>query len=339
MTWREHPSASDFGAEYLSANLNELVLTRGIALLPESQLVSLLLDDMTTCTEVNLFIGTCEWVKANAPERVKYDKALLLEWAQPYIRLCRLGTFDVSDITKHVSGSGLVTSEDILGLLDLCNIPQEERQKSAHKSVFSCVTRKGTPLFNGSKILSTHNLKQDMSTIVLTNAKGAMKGSFKTSLIWQSDKKASQTHSDIHKILNKTKDPTLILLKLQSGNIVGGYYSKQWNFSGGGTYGNDPAAFLCGIIPPSSSSPKRTLCKSFAGQAQYATYMCSNYGPVFGSGHDLLINANLKTATIYVSSYTTSVKGMQGYSTALFGNSSSANIDQIEIHTVQMSGQ
>mgnify|MGYP003690872735 CR=1 FL=1 len=66
-----------------------------------------------------------------------------------------------------------------------------------------------------------------------------------------------------------------------SKTIYGGYLSQSWNSSGG--WINDASAFLFRLQYNGSSNP----LKFPISQAGYAGNGNNNYGPTFGSGHDI----------------------------------------------------
>jgi len=69
-----------------------------------------------------------------------------------------------------------------------------------------------------------------------------------------------------------------------SGRIRG-----EWNFiflSGSGDWTEAPGSFLFSLVNPSGLPTKMPLK---AGEERYAIYCRSDYGPIFGRGHDLAI--------------------------------------------------
>ena len=76
--------------------------------------------------------------------------------------------------------------------------------------------------------------------------------------------------------------PTLTVVKLSTGKLIGGYAGVSWGSSGG--YATSPTNFLFSL----TSGFRHDVIT--AGSAQYHS---SNYGPTFGSGHDLHIQSDM----------------------------------------------
>jgi len=80
------------------------------------------------------------------------------------------------------------------------------------------------------------------------------------------------------------KGPTVTVIK--SGNyIFGGYTEQEWK--GSGDWTKAPGSFLFSLVNPSGLPPTKMPLK--AGEDKYAIYCRSDYGPIFGRGHDLVI--------------------------------------------------
>ena len=75
--------------------------------------------------------------------------------------------------------------------------------------------------------------------------------------------------------------PTVTVLYNTNNTIFGGYLSQRWNSDG--DYINDTNAFLFRLQCNGSSNP----LKFPVSKAAYAGNGNSNYGPTFGSGHDI----------------------------------------------------
>ena len=78
--------------------------------------------------------------------------------------------------------------------------------------------------------------------------------------------------------------PTVTVLYNTNNTIFGGYLSQSWNSKG--DYINDDKAFLFRLQYNGSSNPLK-FPVSPASNIKYAGHGHSNYGPTFGSGHDL----------------------------------------------------
>lgn len=82
------------------------------------------------------------------------------------------------------------------------------------------------------------------------------------------------------------KGPTVTVLYSTNGTVHGGYTSQSWTSSAQGYYGIDPKAFLFQLRSKGDRNLQRfSNCSQSGNNAIYCNY---NYGPTFGSGHDLL---------------------------------------------------
>jgi len=87
--------------------------------------------------------------------------------------------------------------------------------------------------------------------------------------------------STFHKLCDG-KPNTLTLIKSTTGSVLGGYTSVPW--SCGGCYKADNTAFIFTLTNPSSVPLKLEVTN-----IENAVYHQSNYGPSFGTGHDLCV--------------------------------------------------
>ncbi|CAB4010913.1 basement membrane-specific heparan sulfate proteoglycan core -like [Paramuricea clavata] len=92
---------------------------------------------------------------------------------------------------------------------------------------------------------------------------------------------------DFHKHCDN-KGPTVVLVKA-SDCIFGGYTDQHWA-SPGGVYKHSNASFLFSLRNKDNLAPFIANIKQ--GQEQYAILCNFGYGPIFGSGNDLVICNN-----------------------------------------------
>jgi hypothetical protein len=93
---------------------------------------------------------------------------------------------------------------------------------------------------------------------------------------------ASQFHSKVDGKLG-----TLSIIKSTNGNIFGGFTMLSWGLPSKGY--NDPNAYLFSLINPKSFPLK--LNQKISNDP-YSIIASPLYGPLFGSGHDLIISDN-----------------------------------------------
>ena len=79
------------------------------------------------------------------------------------------------------------------------------------------------------------------------------------------------------------KGPTVTILYNAQGTVYGGYTSVNWNTARNGNYEVDATAFMFRLMYNGSLA----ACKFPCINPTNALYQHSNYGPLFGSGHDL----------------------------------------------------
>ncbi|KAL9951570.1 hypothetical protein ACROYT_G044254 [Oculina patagonica] len=114
------------------------------------------------------------------------------------------------------------------------------------------------------------------------------------------------------------KGPTVTVVKSTGNYIFGGYTDQHWDSSG--AWKSAPDSFLFSLVNPSGLPP--TKMPLIAGQEGNAIIGNSSYGPIFGSGHDLLIgNAPNKSnnCSVYLNS-TYQCPAGQDANTFLAGN-------------------
>lgn len=89
-----------------------------------------------------------------------------------------------------------------------------------------------------------------------------------------------------------SKGATVVIIETTAGNMFGGFTDVVWTSSTG--YSTSSKAFLFQLRPTLKRYNKKN-------GSNYAIYRHSSYGPIFGSGHDLLIQSNCMD---YATSYT-----------------------------------
>jgi len=117
-------------------------------------------------------------------------------------------------------------------------------------------------------------------------------------LLFQTSKDG-QSPSTFHSRCD-SKGPTVVIVQTKGGNVFGGYTYTSWASSGG--YSGSTKAFLFRLRPS---------MKRFDQRNSNAIYRHSSYGPVFGSGHDLVLKDCEHVATCYVQSSTYSTSGYE----------------------------
>ena len=88
---------------------------------------------------------------------------------------------------------------------------------------------------------------------------------------------------------------TLTIFKAkQSSYIFGGFSSVSWESPANGKYKSDPNAFIFSLTNKENQPIKMKIDPN---KHEYAIGCHSEYGPIFGGGHDICIANNANTTT------------------------------------------
>jgi uncharacterized protein YgfB (UPF0149 family) len=126
-----------------------------------------------------------------------------------------------------------------------------------------------------------------------------------------------------------------------SGQVIGGYNPQSWNASGWHITENDAdrTAFLFNL--DTLDLQRQKLGSLDNNHGRYQTYNYYNYGPVFGSGHDLYIYNNLSSGHAYHWSYGNPGLGNRTDAPSIVGTTSgnpSLTYGTIEVFTISVGG-
>ncbi|KAJ5067937.1 pep-cterm sorting domain-containing protein [Anaeramoeba ignava] len=90
------------------------------------------------------------------------------------------------------------------------------------------------------------------------------------------------------------KGKTLVIIKTTQNFIFGGFTKNGWISGSNGRYISDSDAFIFSLRNDKNDreSQKFTVKQ---GEEGNAIYYHSNFGPIFGFGHDLYLKSDLKT--------------------------------------------
>ncbi|CAF0961162.1 unnamed protein product [Rotaria sordida] len=98
--------------------------------------------------------------------------------------------------------------------------------------------------------------------------------------------------------------PTMTIIQSKNNYLFGGYTAIPWT-SDNYSYRNDATAFLFTLTNPHNIPPTKYIINP--NKTQYAVYHRHDYGPTFGSGHDIFLtnasNSNILNYTEFPGSY------------------------------------
>ena len=124
--------------------------------------------------------------------------------------------------------------------------------------------------------------------------------------------------------------PTISLFKNDKGNIFGGYASIDWTNSG---WKSAPESFIFTLTNIHGTEPT----KFPNSNTSYSIYDGSDYGPIFGGGHDIytLYSSNNTSASGFPHSYQDILgKGKSIFTGDLNNNNGNFNLKEIEVFKI-----
>jgi len=121
--------------------------------------------------------------------------------------------------------------------------------------------------------------------------------------------------------------PTLILIHSVNGFVFGGYTTASWVTNN--QYVPNPGGYLFTLRNPHNLPPT----KFFITNNIYGIYTDDHYGPTFGGGHDLYVDADMTTINFNLGHSYTNTSGKPGNTT--FAGSSSCQIEELEVWKVK----
>ncbi|KAF9431849.1 Interferon-induced protein 44-like, partial [Entomortierella beljakovae] len=129
------------------------------------------------------------------------------------------------------------------------------------------------------------------------------------------------------------RGPTLTVVRAENGTIFGGYNSSSWSSHPTGVYSTSRTNFLFTLN--SREHPQReNIMFPVKGDGLAATYNKLNFGPTFGTGHDLFISSNCNLSSQSSSLMPTSYGG-SGASATILAGSSKFRVQEYEVFLVQ----
>ena len=156
----------------------------------------------------------------------------------------------------------------------------------------------------------------------------------KLSLLWRGSRDRFEART-FHRLCDGRAN-TLTVIKSTTGYIFGALTSVAWTSPSAGTRVSDDKAFMFTLTNPANMPIK---LKILAGQKLYAVVHNSAFGPVFGSGRDLIVRdqSNTNSNNYIKSSSYDAPNGQTGEAGGIYFNGGSDGYFQtVEIEVYQV---
>ncbi|CAF4159273.1 unnamed protein product [Adineta steineri] len=121
---------------------------------------------------------------------------------------------------------------------------------------------------------------------------------------------------------------TMTIIQSDNNYIFGGYTSVSWTSAG--QCENDKAAFLFTLRNPYNIPPTKYTIK--CDHVANAIYDHNGYGPIFGSGHDIIISDNSNRNNSSYSNFSQSYNDTTGYGKNTFTGALNFTSSEIEVY-------
>jgi hypothetical protein len=315
---------ASFVMEFIQENTEDVLDSAGFLTLTKPRLLALLENDQLAIDEVGLFQATLKWAKAEAKRKDKSDKAEdLQKILEDVLPLIRFPCMEVSEIAGVVSTTGLLSQDHLLQLFQYVSI-SDEKERERFTIAFPTKPREGGFMNKESKLLDK-KYKKDVLKLF-----GEKTKKLELKLLWRGTKDGFD--AAVFHTRCDNKGPTLTVCKARGvNNIFGGYHEGSW--SQNGTYSPAESWIF------SMNNKHGKTCKFLANNTNHA-YLSAGYGPTWGGGHDLHINASMTSNSNY-SNPSTYTRAAPGFPQVSFDNSVMAGaynftVEEIEVFTVKV---
>ncbi|KAF9200088.1 hypothetical protein BGZ49_009707, partial [Haplosporangium sp. Z 27] len=123
---------------------------------------------------------------------------------------------------------------------------------------------------------------------------------------------------NFHKTCDQ-RGPTLTVVRADNGAIFGGYNSSSWSSHPTGVYSTSRVNFLFTLKSREHPSRENAIF-NVKGDGNAATYNKADFGPTFGTGHDLYLASNCNLTCLSSSAMPLSYHGLGASPTTLAGS-------------------
>jgi hypothetical protein len=315
---------ASFVMDFIQENTEDVLESPGFLNLTKNRLIAMLENDQLAVDEVGLFQACLKWAKAEAKRKDKSDKPEDLQKVlEDVLPLIRFPCMEVSEIAGVVSTTGLLSQDHLLQLFQYVSI-SDEKERERFTIAFPTKPREGGFMNKESKLLDKKYKKDTLRLFGEKTKKLELK------LLYRGTRDGFDANTFHNRCDNK--GATLTVVKARGvNNIFGGYNEGPW--SQNGTYSPSESWLF------SMNNKHGKTCKFLANNTNHA-YCSSGYGPTWGGGHDLHINASMTSNSNY-SNPSTYTRAAPGFPQVSFDNSVMAGaynftVEELEVFTVKV---
>ena len=137
--------------------------------------------------------------------------------------------------------------------------------------------------------------------------------------------------SNFHKKCDNIPN-TVTIIRSANGYIFGGFMTQTWDSFG--TWKEDKNAFIFSLIN-ADNNPQKFLIKPV--NSGNAIYCNTDYGPIFGAGHDLLICNSANSINSSYSNFGSSYNYSGGNPKGILAGSYNFMINEMEVFAITFS--
>jgi len=276
-----------FGLKFIEENSAEVFESDGFESLSRECLQTLLRSNQLALGEVDVFEAVNRWIEAELKRQSKEStpanrRAVIGDT----IDLIRFPEMTMAEIVTKVQPTGLLTSEELLGLFTYLGASQSSRPRTK----WIARPREGASgFFKDSEILS-----KDQQKIV--NKFYSADGRTKWERVYHGKRDGYNAYAFHQKC--DSVGPTLTVCRSTGNrNIFGGYTEQAWS---GGGYKYDNKAFLFSIVNSRGKALKLPV-----NNPTYAINANSSTGPIFGNGNNLHVCNAMQSNGNYANTHDT----------------------------------
>jgi len=315
----------EFGLQFIAENIEDILNSDGFLSLPRHQVKVLLSSDYLECDEIALFKALIKWgesqlrsvKKDKEKDNGKEEKNELKTFLSDLMSSIRFPTMTMEEIAGQIAPSGHLSEQQLLDIFKFKAMSDEKRDDANME--FPTKPREGTSLCRDSRLIERKHYKDILGFF------GKKKVKF--NLLYRGSRDGFNPTS-FHAKCNFQGATFTIIKAAGRPNLFGGYVSSPWTSSN--TYLNCDA-WIFALTP--------RVIKFLPTSTSNAAYDHISYGPTWGAGHDLHVNASMQSTSNYSSpnQYTVAAPGYTGTLTQeVLAGSYNFTVEELEVFSVQL---